>query len=204
MAHSPLKKVVVAKNTAVPAATMGELPTNLRQLTRCFSLVGDLTIDSGEGLALDPAYFGWDNDTVYNGRFWRIARLYAYFRGSVRWKVLPKPAAANPQKIFFMLSDMITAGTPTAPGSVAVAAATEVGYPQFINIAQTPIAEVQTAFYSRHFLGVVTSTDAIDRQSISIQPVPIAAEDQNIYLFTAAGDDFSFGFLKAPPLLTVY
>lgn len=210
LGHAFLKTDASDRNTDIPAATMGELCTSLRQLIRCFSQVGNTTVANGQCLLLDPAYFGNDVQSPSNCRLWRISRIFAYYRGSIRWKFLALPGVGTSgvmvsNKVIYMYSDMTTALTPSTPlGSIAVPTVNEISFPQFVNVAQTPIAEMQNAYYSRNFLQVLTLTACIDRQQIVMYPVSVDSENQTGILFTAAGDDFSFGFLKAPPLLTTY
>lgn len=199
----PIKGLATGKDHEISAATVGEVIQNLRQLTRCFSEVGNFDITAGDNdwLTLDPAYFGWDQQTVFNPRYWRISRIYTFWRGSVRWKLVPRIPSTVTYPVLLVQTDYFS--NPVAqPPNVGIFTQNGTGYPWFVNVQTTPVIEVSTPFYSRNLLSTVSETNCNARQRILItQDFGVTVPT---IVYAATGDDFSFGFLKAPPELQLY
>lgn len=202
--HQPVKGKMVPKNYRVHAATIGDLPNNLRQYTRQFSVAFTDAIPIGNTLELDPTYFGWNISSNRNCRLWRVARLYAYWRGSIRFKIVPQIPAGITYPVIDVVSRLGSGGVTSSPSYSLSTSTTRVGYAHFINVAQTPVIEVQTPFYSSNYLAVLTDADNSARQFVQVTPAYASTEATPYNLYIASGDDFSFGFLKAAPLLQLY
>jgi len=191
-------------SSAFAQASIGEKITSLRQITRMFSTTLDSSITATKSLTVDPAYFQLDNPGQYNCPRSRISRLYAFYKGSHRLKFAPKNVSQTTFPLFYVTTipsganqpappDVLTPGT--NPGNI--------GFQWFANLAQNPVLETSTPFYTKDYLGVVSDLIAPPRNLTRIWLLDNSTA-ANFNLYESAGDDFTFGWLKAPPNLRLY
>jgi len=190
--------------SAFAEASIGEKITNLRQLTRIFSITFDSTIGPTNSLTIDPFYFQLDNFSQYNCPRSRVARLFAFFKGSSRLKFVPKgvPIATFP---LLYVGTIPSNPVPPSPPDVTTPDTNpqNIGFQWFANLVQTPAVELTTPFYSRDYLGIVSDITGSTRNFTRIWLLDNTTA-VNFNLYEAAGDDFTFGWLKAPPNLRLY
>jgi len=185
---------------------IGERALSLRSLTRTFTLTyPGFTIPSGSALVLDPRWFDYDAHDITVGRESRISRIYAFQRGGRRFKVVPQVPAGVDYPVFNVQSIWLSGGAPDPPTAEVVPyapAIDEIGFNWFINVAQTPVIEVSTPFYCPLYNDVISNTNATLRPKIVITPA--FAANVTVDIYTACGDDASFGYLIGPPNLQLY
>lgn len=184
-------------------ASIGESVTSFRELIKMFSITVTDVVGGNRSLTVDPAYFGLDEDTTANCALFRVSRLYAFWKGSRRYKFLPRILDPASFPVFYVVTVSAGATVPSPPNfATPQNNAGSLGFSWFANLAQTPIIEVSAPFYTKDYLGVVSDTTGPLRSLVRIWY--IGSDDVEISVYDAAGDDFTFGWLKAPPNLRLY
>lgn len=186
----------IPKDCTFAACTMGERVISLRALTRQFSVVSSGASATTEGLVMDPLYFGHTVVSPYNSRLYRIARIFAFNRGSQRYKIFYRPSTTEIYTSYAVTSYVSSSATISAPTTIAQPfpfAGTEIGYSYQYCLQTTPVLEISIPMYANDFLRVNSDANGVDRNRVIVYPLSTAA---NIYeIYQAAGDDFTFGFL---------
>jgi len=198
--HRMVDKPSIAKDTKFNAATIGEQVTNLRQLTRCFSYSDNYDMLSGECLTVDPAYYNYDATTSLCTRLDRVARLYCFFRGGMRYKFVPTPTTIVNGTCMVFTS---TTASPTAAAPVIVPPAgpfpfaDEVSFSTTCSTITNPFVEVMIPFYHKDYSDIFTDTSCSDR--IRATFIPGLWGNYTLTVLRAAADDWDAGYLIGPP-----
>jgi len=205
--------------------TVGEYSQSLRPLTRRFSQVG--TLRPGTTCVYNPMHFSVSGDsaqctttvddkdsrtireqsTIQNywiNETWQqlISHLYRFYAGSFRTKI---HLGDRYGKV-----GVVTVSDTTLPIYSSPAALIQAPDPIYIQDGKTnSILESQTPFYSTNRMQIVganygrepNAISSAGAQFIQVSGVP-DYKPHDIELYSAAGDDFSFGFLVAPPPVT--
>ncbi len=204
MQHTMLKSNDRPKDIRFHEMSMGDASISLRSLTRQFSIIYEGTIPLNDALTVDPAYFGWDETSTWNCRFWRIARMYAYWRGSVRYKFMPNIPQDQNYPVVVVRTYRKELSPPDSPTIItgSFPSNENIGFFYAMNIAQTPVLEIELPFYQNRFIAMNSNINSVPRNKAQISVnFPAAC---SFALSCAAGDDFTFGFLIAPPPLQFY
>jgi hypothetical protein len=217
--------VVPVQSCDVTKYTVGEYTESLRPLTRRFTRTS--TLRPGLSFAFNPMHFELSNDTGHftyktfradqdsgsagsvastvGSETWQqlVSHLYRFYAGSFRSKL-------------FIDNLYARVGTSVAHESYnyTFSSFAEYGdepdpiYAQDGNI--NPVVECQVPFYSTTRMAVVGSPypkEPNARPSTGILMAELSGvgnqPPRNTEMYTAAGDDFSFGFLVAPPPVVV-
>jgi len=187
-------------------STIGERILNLRALTRMFTLTtSGLGTADGDSLIIDPRWFDFDTNSPLQGMDARVSRIFAFQRGSRRFKIVPRIPVADGTPTFSIDVIMKDVGPPFAPlGDDPTTYGITVmrSFPWFVNLDQTPVIEIATPFYCNWFNDCVSNTEASIRPLIIITPQFNGVVEYDIY--SASGDDASFGYLIGPPSMRNY
>lgn len=199
MEHVFLAKSEPSKKTTFHEMSMGDAQFSLRQLTRMFSVIQEGTIPASNALTLDPSDFGWTLTDFTNNRLFRIARMYGYWRGSVRFKFIPVVPDSSYLPTFKVWSYSKDLSPPDTPSYVPAPFPAEgnVGFSWVTNAGQTPFIEFSMPFYRNVYIELLSDTVATKRNKVQILPGVTGSCDYSV--LSAAGDDFTFGFLLPPP-----
>lgn len=203
-----LQKKSRASDLDFAKTSIGEKVVNLRTLTRCYSIVESLSLNNDEGVVVDSAWFGWDNDTVLTCRLWYLARIYAFYRGSQRFMFIPQltdpdtPFAAKQLWTVKSDSQATAASSPPSADTTFLPYTTNVGFEHVVDVAVTPTVQVTLPMYYRDLFGVITNNANTDREVCSLRPSFTSTTTVDVYV--AGGDDFTFAYLIGPPLLTLF
>lgn len=202
-AHRLLSINGIGRSTDFAKIGLGERVTNLRCLTRQFSVVDEGTMPNTDlAYTIDPAYFGWDKTDIDASRYMRIARIYCCYRGSMRFKFFGLVPLDGEIPYWFVntyMDDGNTADPPTN-GPIPSPITNNIGFSYTQNLSTNPIIEISCPFYRNTFLECVTDDNCLERQKIIISPAN-TNEAVAYSLLAAAGDDFTFGYLIPPPAL---
>jgi len=192
------------KDCTFAACTIGERSVSLRALTRQFSVVAAGATATNTGLVLDPLYFGHTVVSPFNCRLYRIARIFAFHRGGMRYKIFYRPSTTEVYTSYAVTSYTATSAI-SAPGGIAQPypfSGAEIGFTYQYCLQTTPVLEISLPMYSLDFLRVVTDSSTVDRNRAIVYPLSTAA---NVYeIYQAASDDFTFGFLTGAPNIQLY
>ncbi len=200
--HALLKTSEPPKNIKFHQMSMGDAQISLRALTRMFSVVDEDTIPLNNALTLDPSYYGWDLVDYTNCRLYRIARLYAYWRGSIRYKFIPDVPPGTTYPLFVVSTYRKELSPPDTPSfDPALPAHANIGFNWTVNVAQTPVVEVAMPFYKNRYVEMTSNINTTARNKLQVFTTMASACPYT--LLSAAGDDHSFGYLVAPPNLTL-
>lgn len=195
------------KNVDRGRLAIGERVSSLRQLCRQFSYLGNVNLASGDSLQVDPRWFDYDDDSALSSREARVSRIYAFQRGSRLFKFLPAVPPDTNYPVINVFSALENNGPPLAPFTGATplpGTLDSLVYPYFVNVAQTPVIEVSVPFYSQYYNDVISNLSGSRRPAIILQPGYTSTASTVIDIFSAAGDDMSFGYLIGPPLMQLY
>lgn len=202
---SLLSSSSIPKDCTFAACTAGERVISLRALTRQFSVVATGASAANTGLIMDPLYFGHTVVSPLNCRLYRIARIFAFNRGSMRYKIFYRNSASELYTSFAVTSYCSSSATISAPTTVAQPYAfsgLELGYTYQYCLQTTPVLEISIPMYSNDFLRVISDANGVDRNRAIVYPLGTVT---NIYdIYQAAGDDFTFGFLTGAPNIQLY
>ncbi len=198
MQHIFLAKAEKPWDSSFHEISMGDAQFNLRQLTRMFSPMKEDALPDDNALTVDPSYFGWDLTDFTCNRLFRIARMYAYWRGSVRYKFIPDLPSGVVSPTFKVWTYSKGYSPPDVPAydPAPYPAESNVGFSWVVNMAQTPFLEFSLPFY-RNVYAELVSTDTATRRNKAQITTSLAGVSYS--LLCAAGDDFTFGFLIPPP-----
>jgi hypothetical protein len=194
-----LLKTTANDMKGIASYSTGEIITSLRPLTRMFSPVWDDTFLANQSIQIDPAYFAWSVDDPFLSRLEAISSLFAFWRGSIRFKLVPRlSAAASLPVIAVYTINLQATNIPADYDNTAPAdSASNIGFQYYQNLDQTPFVEIAIPWYSRRYLSVVSELLANSRLGVRIAFLTGQAPPATI--FKAAGDDFSFGCLIGAP-----
>jgi len=157
---------------------------------------------STTSLTLDPSYFGFDLHSVYNCPRYRIARIFAFWKGGVRYKIVPRGTLVN-FPLFYVTTVSTPGNAPSPPDNGSPKTANQsIGFSWFMNLNNSPVLEVEVPFYSKDYLGVISTITAPFRSLCRMWYEETAAFDYSLY--EAYGDDGTFGWLKAAPNIQLY
>lgn len=200
---------------------VGELHNNLRPLTRRFGYEYSYANNGNplNALALDPAFFFTTVSQTQNNPINYISRLYCFYRGSVRYKLLTS--------MYTVLTGSV-AGTervtnPLMIGSTAQLLSTSpIGYGTAINspdnfaagrfihpqpMTNNPFLEIMCPYFSNVPMQLISKTYITNLHLRMIYKIIFqnasADSSQDSRLFKAAGDDFSFGYLVGAPVIAL-
>lgn len=204
--------LVASSNSSVEAGAMttGERITNLRALTKRFSMEGSYVMDRNLYIFdKDPSNFGGATIVDY------VSLIYRFYKGSRRWKVWyhhPQAYVGDYTTEPLMAAWLVAEAT-NANVNQSVDDSFDFGLQaghnnQFFHM-QNPllnqVMEVTVPFYSNTPIGLVTTSKV---QATRFRPrlkIAIRGKDpgpqsgQRFTLLSAAGDDFSFGYLVGAP-----
>jgi hypothetical protein len=201
--------------------SIGEYVSNLRYLTRRFAPTQNITsLATGPAWSFPNYYFGSafnpggaSPDDITNFKITPveyISYLYRFFRGGMRWKAMYSgPVTAGGYQEF-----LLAHGLPTAREASSITTSL---YDRLFKSTNTfihrtfntvnPVAEVTVPFYSQVPVRAIVGTDVAQpsflEDSATIYKVQTysGSGSDNVEVFRAASDDFSFGWLVGPPRL---
>lgn len=193
----------------------GEVIHNLRPLTRRYAYEHTwITPTFPNSFTLDPAFFFANNTQSVRSPLNYIARLYVFYKGSVRYKLfnLSTTAAATPlhQRNYMTASSSEIISSSPRSYSVSPANAT-FGAGRFHTVQMidiNPVLEIACPYYSNVPIQIVSKTYITNTHLRMIYKYgdngdgTVAGNLGMVY--KAAGDDFSFGYLAGAPLILDY
>jgi hypothetical protein len=190
----------VGETNSFAVQTVGERITNLRQLTRRFNIL--MTDGSSPtNFLLDP----WCFDVAGTAMEY-VAALFRQFRGSVRFKVLIVSGTETlANYTITALLDRTSSSAVSLPAPSAAANGLINGaFRHIVDSSRTGMLEVEVPQYStKSYVFIVPSGTnvAVDdfRTKVRIIPYPVLAAGDIMQVYTALGDDASFGFLAGAP-----
>jgi hypothetical protein len=202
----PLQPTTTTYNASM--LMMGEKVTSFRQLIKRFSAVTPPTQNRywefKQPFWINPNRFeGLTREGAYDidGISW-FASLYAFYRGSMRYKIAPIDNASP--LVVALKPNSLYAGIRTIDIDGTWA------YPDYkgAEVFMTPnegIHELSIPYYSSYPVTLTTyntsGSDVLDARNGFNRVIARFHRDTNAYVYRAAGDDFSFGFLLGPPIV---
>jgi len=241
----------VSRPLSVPPASLctGEVSASIRQLLKRFMLIQAGTFDNKAATATVPGSSGnvyvlrpWRMcsvptgtisdtapDKVYTDYFSHFAPMYAFFRGSMRFKLVftsfassfakdvpvtvainnstinktaTNPVSTDSKAVFAPIID--TTNTTAPKSKVYERNFGEAGIPIYLD--KESAVEFEVPYYSTgHMVPTNYSADSLANHRISITPIPYVTvyhpqlKGSTYRLYRACGDDFSFGGLLGSP-----
>lgn len=206
---------------AAPTMCYGEFFNNLRPLTKRFGILSQ-SYENSTG-NLDPGFF-FDNtgSIVTQVPLNYISTMYRFWAGSRRYKFIVNeypvftPATPTIQSQIQAAADVpkievfSQLAVSTAPADLTAGIRPDgagnfrhIGFPRL-----NPVVEVQCPYYSTTHCQVVTSVAGVPQRSRMIYAFRISPRGGfyipgSVTILTAAGDDFSFGFLLGTRLVVL-
>ncbi len=213
---SAMLEVHSKENVSPELYCAGEVINNLRVLTRRFGY-DHVWQTNGTGapnaFTLDPAYFFSNSTTSVRHPLNYLARMYVFYKGSVRYKMLVYKAVSSDallrQHAIVSNSEILsTSPVPygTTPANAYSIAAGRFLHFQFLDI--NPIVEVTCPFYSNVPMQIISKTYITTTHLRMIYKYqdsgdPTITGNQGL-VYKAGADDFTFGYLVGAPLLLDY
>lgn len=202
----PLQPTTTTYNASM--LMMGEKVTSFRQLIKRFSAITPPTQNRywefKQPFWINPNRFeGLTGEGTFDidGISW-FASLYAFYRGSMRYKIAPINNASP--LVVALKPNSLYAGVRT----IDINGTWE--YPDYkgAEVFMTPnegIHELSIPYYSSYPVTLTTfntsGSDVLDARNGFNRVIARFHQDTNAYVYRAAGDDFSFGFLLGPPIV---
>jgi hypothetical protein len=207
---NPILESTVRDFSVNPAAMcIGERVTNLRTIIKRFTMNSQFTVAADAdtpALTLVPQQFYTSSGNASRNLLTNIAQIYRFYKGGMRYKVWyhhpqaysgtttePLMGAVMPQ----MTDAFLTAGTTFAWDSTDH---TNNHFMHWQNPMLNQVMEIQVPWYNTNPCAVICDDDVMVHQ---FQPrvfiMATGAVDQKLTLYSAAADDFSFGYLVGPP-----
>jgi len=190
---------MVSDSTLAAQLCIGEKITNLRQLTRRFGYLGERVIgtDPSECNYLDAHYINFD-DPSYNceAPYAYIAQIYAFFRGSMKYKLY---SLENGDHGWIRAIVFSKTTSPTREGSFdAQERLMRFEHTHFLHV--NPFMEFTVPYYTNVHVRLLTNAP---RNVASNIPAFYSNEERNTMIYSALGDDSSFGYLVGPPYIRI-
>jgi hypothetical protein len=218
-----LLEVTPGINTYPVRATIGEKIDSIGKLIKRFTLVfGNFTPTVGAGYMLDPKnFFNWN--TGSSGKLNPLAYfswLYRFYRGSIRYMFFVRDfggqptgtatldnliAALNYNPRFVVATNGLISGPPLPYSAPTVTfLADQFEHSQFLKL--NPVVQVTLPFYSnvpQQLISVANDDTRVKRMSyiFFIYTLPTGYLPPKFDIYQAAGDDWRFGTMVAPPIL---
>lgn len=191
---------MVSDDTLAAQMCIGEKVVNLRQLTRRFGYLAnlDLTDDSSVCRYANATYYNYDDPQYTSECFYAyIAQIYAFFRGSVKYKLYVNSSDSVDRGWIRCL--LFSGSAPLRTGTFnAGASALRFEHTQFLNV--NPFMEITVPFYNPVHVRLITN---LNRGTPYRIPAYYSSEVRNVTILSALGDDASFGFLVGPPYIRI-
>ncbi|APG78418.1 hypothetical protein 2 [Wuhan insect virus 33] len=198
------------KNTTFNEAmlTMGEKITSFRQLIKRFHMITPLTPERywkfSKPFWINPNKFvgtTQEGTDTLDALSW-FASLYAFYRGSTRIKIAPLNAN-GPMQVLLKPTYLYGNGgiiEPDATWPRTDSRGADVFLPR-----TEGIFELSIPYYSSYPVTLTTfnaaNSDVLDARNGFNRAIATFHQDTQAYVYRAAGDDFSFGFLLGAPVL---
>lgn len=197
------------------ATCIGEHTQNLRTVIKRFGIFGSSSIGTNKAVKIKSNYFGIPAKATANGinlvPIDYVSWLYRFYRGGVRYKALVQPKALSGP--IGVVADQGIIQTPSAFSNDAANVA-EYGrllnqtgtFSHFIDTIYNRFLEFTLPYFSNTHISLlrgtgITPSNFDDRSSAAYLFGNSADGEDDITMFKAAGDDFSFGWLVGPPKL---
>lgn len=195
----------------VAMLTMGEKVVSFRQILKRFHFLRPLTVNEYwvlNSFYVDPAKFSGgtqEGESVDADAISTIASIFAFYRGSMRFKIVPLVTPAPPLLIqlrpdnYYQGTAIVTPGSDHSRGEPWGA---EVMHPTIEGVY-----ELQIPFYSAYPVNLTTvnatSSDVLDARAGFNRTFGkfLNATDVPCMVYRSVGDDFSFGFLLGVPAM---
>lgn len=212
MEGSAMLEVHQKENMTPELFCSGEIINNLRPLTRrCCYEASWLTPGTSNSITLDPANFFTNNTQAVRSPLNYVARLFVFYKGSVRYKLMNLGTTPLYGTRAFMVanSSEIISTSPRPYSDVPANASSLAGrFMHFQMIDINPVMEITCPYYSNVPSQIVSKTYITSTHLRMIYKYfdngdPTAAGNTG-FIYKAAGDDFSFGYLVGVPLLLDY
>lgn len=214
----------IATDYTICANTVGEKVTSVRQVIKRFARTFKITpTEKCAALRIFPASFSspvvgtdanidaWSEESAALDHF---AYLYAFYRGSTRYKIFQYPFTKPSNS--YLLPGTFGKYTSDTGFNVFTNASIPAGVARLKGAAKTHIpqldgiAELSVPFYSMYPFNVVNSGDTVGLAATNngyrgFNSVVYYPKDDSprIEVYAAAGDDFSFAFLLGPPWIKI-
>lgn len=200
------------------AATIGEIVTNLRALTRRFARTTTLSKNVAGKMQwdlpsyyfapiFDPAVDVLDNYSITPLDY--ISFIYRFFRGGNRYKFMVAGASAIDTTAY--QEAILAAGYPSARVPTTV---NDALYNKFYNASASfmhrlyvwinPILEITTPFYSQTIIRPIVGVDSAQPENMTSNSLLYRISGNytcDVDVLRAAADDFTFGWLLGAPTL---
>lgn len=202
----PLQPKATTYNEAM--LTMGEKVTSFRQLIKRFHMLTPSTEERywnfSKPFWINPNKFvgtTLEGTNDLDSLSW-FASLYAFYRGSTRVKIAPINKT-GPMQVLLKPTYLYGNGSIIEPDTTwprVDARGADVFLPR-----TEGIYELSFPYYSSYPVTLTTynatNSDVLDARNGFNRAIATFHEDTQAYVYRAAGDDFSFGFLLGPPVL---
>jgi hypothetical protein len=183
--------------------SVGEMVTNLRLLTRRFSLCYAATFPAGTfSFTLDPAFLGIV--TAAHTPLTYFARMYAFYHGGRRYKIAVQDQnflSTINGRVYVASSEVIS----TSPRTYSTVPGITNFFGRFVHTqfsTLNPFVEITTPYYANVPIQLVSNDYTVPNHLRLIYGATIHAPvDAAVNLFTAATDDFSYGYLIGAPMI---
>jgi len=193
------------KLTNFAATSIGEKTLSLRSLCKMFSVSYAGAVPANEGITVDPCWFNFNDESTTVTRIDRISRIYAFWRGGMRYKFMPQMTDTVDFPLWSMTTYYAPEGPATETGNVGPPfdIGDGIGFSSTLNMQETPFMEVMIPFYHRDYLEVVTDLENSSHLAAVFYPL-FNDGTSEMTVLKAGADDFTFGYLIGPPNLKRY